>query len=106
MIKHFSCRETEKIWQGMTSSTLPLNIQATARRKLRIPNNASSLHDMSVSPANHLEYLKSHQKSEYSICIKGSWRLSFTWENNAAHNVKIIDEQQRRYHGFTQYSSR
>lgn len=88
------------------SAILPLDIQATARRKLRIPNNAVSLHDMSASPSNRLEYLKSRQKDEYSICIKGPWRLCFTWENKAAHKVKIINDQQRRYHEFTQYSPR
>ena len=46
MIKSFNSKETEKIWQGIRSTKLPNEIQAVARRKLRMLNNSLDLKDL------------------------------------------------------------
>lgn len=55
MIKSFQDAETEKIWWGDISKKLPQNIQQVARRKLRMLNNAHTLEDLRVPPADRLE---------------------------------------------------
>jgi toxin HigB-1 len=57
VIKSFSDKETEKIWNGVQSKKLSANIQNVARRKLRMINNSQNLNDLRISPANHLEKL-------------------------------------------------
>jgi toxin HigB-1 len=91
MIKSFEDRETEKIWNGVVSKKLPSEIQQTARRKLRMLNNAQYLQDLRIPPANRLEKLKGNLDSFHSIRINDQWRIIFRWENNDAFDVKILD---------------
>lgn len=62
MIRSFADRETESIWNGVRSRSLPPDIQQTARRKLRMMNRAKVLADLRTPPANHLEQLKGDRK--------------------------------------------
>jgi proteic killer suppression protein len=91
MIKSFRSRETEKIWNGIRSKRLPRNIQQIARRKLRMLNNARSLNDLRVPPANRLEALRGNRKGQHSIRISDQWRICFVWLKGDAVNVEIVD---------------
>ena len=91
MIIGFKDRETEKVWEGNVSRRLPNDIQATARRKLRMLNNAHHLDDLRVPPANRLEALKGKRKGQYSIRINDQWRICFVWADGNASEVEIVD---------------
>jgi proteic killer suppression protein len=91
MITGFKDRETEKLWEGNVSRRLPNNIQAVARRKLRMINNAHRLDDLRVPPANRLEALKGKRKGQYSIRINDQWRICFVWADGNANEVEIVD---------------
>lgn len=91
MIKKFSCKEIEKIWRGTVSHKLPHNIQQIARRKLRMLNNAHSIEDLRIPPANHLEKLSGDRAGQYSIRINKQWRICFNWYSDDITNVEIID---------------
>jgi proteic killer suppression protein len=70
---------------------LPTDIQQVARRKLRMLNNAASLDDLRIPPANRLEALKGDRKGRYSIRINDQWRICFRWKASDAHDVEIVD---------------
>lgn len=91
MIKTFKDRETQGIWEGRRSRRLPNNIQMVARRKLRMLNNARTLDDLRVPPANRLEPLKGKRKGQHSIRINDQWRICFVWSNGDADKVEIVD---------------
>jgi proteic killer suppression protein len=91
MIKSIRCRETEKIWQGEVSRRLPRDIQNIARRKLRMLNNAQTLHDLRVPPSNRLESLKGSRSGQFSIRINSQWRICFVWQDGNVHDVEIVD---------------
>jgi len=91
MIKNFKDRETQGIWEGCRSRRLPNNIQAVARRKLRMLNNARTLDDLRIPPANRLETLKGKRKGQHSIRINDQWRICFIWSNGEASKVEIVD---------------
>ena len=91
MIKAFDDRETEKIWNGIMSKKLPIEIQDIARRKLRMLNSAQDLSDLRIQPANKLEKLKDNLQEFYSILINNKWRIIFQWIGNDAYIVKIVD---------------
>ncbi len=91
MIKSFGNKETEQIWLGERSRKLPSDIQAIARRKLRMLNNAHSLKDLRIPPANRLEPLKGSRKGQYSVRINDQWRICFTWERGDAFKVEVVD---------------
>ncbi len=91
MIKSFQGEETEKIWQGQRSRRLPQDIQQIARRKLRMLNNARSLEDLRIPPANRLERLRGDRAGQYSIRINEQWRVCFVWHRGDALDVEIVD---------------
>jgi len=91
MIKTFRDAETEKVFRRQFSRRLPPAIQQTALRKLRMLNNAVTLEDLRVPPANHLEKLFGDRAGQYSIRINNQWRLCSDWHDNNAYNVEITD---------------
>ena len=91
MIRSFADKEAESVWSGMQSKRLPADIQNVARRKLRMLNNASTLVDLRVPPANRLEALKTDRKGQHSIRINDQWRICFRWREGDAHDVEIVD---------------
>jgi len=91
MIVDFRCKETELIWRGAFSRTLPHDIQKTALRKLRMLNNAKALHDLSIPPNNHLEALKNDRLGQHGIRINGQWRICFVWTEGGPALVEIVD---------------
>ena len=91
MIRNFKDKETGKIWEGTVSRKLPKDIQAVARRKLRMLNNARLLKDLRVPPANRLEALKGARKGQYSIRINDQWRICFVWKDGDVDAVEIVD---------------
>ena len=91
MIKTFKDEETEKVYHRQVSRKLPSSIQQTALRKLRMLNNADTLNDLRVPPANRLEKLVGDRAGQHSIRINDQWRVCFEWRGNNAYNVEITD---------------
>lgn len=91
MIRTFADKEVEKIWHGTQPRKLPTNVQSAARRKLRMLNNAATLDDLRVPPANRLEALKGERKGQHSIRINDQWRIRFQWKDGDALDVVIVD---------------
>ena len=94
MIESFASDETQKIFLGQISRKFPKDIQRTARRKLIYLDDAEDLQDLLAPPDNRLEKLKGDRAGQHSIRINDQWRICFTWSDNKAKNVEIVD-----YHG-------
>ena len=54
-------------------------------------NNARSLNDSRVPPANRLEALKRDRKGQHAMRINDQWRICFTWTDAGPANVEIVD---------------
>jgi proteic killer suppression protein len=91
VIRSFADRETERIWNGEVSRRLPNQIQALARRKLRMLNAAQRLDDLRIPPANRLEVLKGKRAGQHSIRINDQWRICFVWRDGQCVQVGIVD---------------
>ena len=91
MIVNFSCKETEKIWNGRYSKKFPGNIQERALRKLRQLDSALTLDDLKNPPGNNLEALKGDREGQLSIRINQKWRICFSWADGKSHDVHIVD---------------
>ena len=90
MIKSFSCRDTEKLFNDIDVKRFR-NISRKARMKLEILNATVSLKGLMVPPGNRLEALKGDRKGQYSIRINSQWRICFKWHDGNAHDVEIVD---------------
>lgn len=91
MIKSFADVETEKLFGGIASRRLPNDIQRVARRKLLQLDAADRLDIMRLPPGNRLEALRGNRKGQYSIRINDQWRICFSWLEQDAYAVEIID---------------
>lgn len=89
--KEVSSKETEKLFQGRSSSKLPRTIQRSASIKLEVINAATVLETLGVPPSNYLEKLQGDRKGQHSIRINKQWRICFTWKGSDAFDVEIVD---------------
>jgi len=91
MIRSFSDKETEKLFNREARRRIPPDIRNIARRKLEILHAAGTLQDLRIPPSNHLEKLKGNWKEHHSIRINDRWRICFRWAGSDAFDVAIID---------------
>jgi proteic killer suppression protein len=91
MVQSFACVETERIFNGDYSRRLPTQIQAVARRKLRLLHAAVKLDELRIPPANRLEALKGFRTGQHSIRINDQWRICFIWTSSGPNRVEIVD---------------
>ena len=71
---------------------LPQDIQRIALRKLIMIDNAGSLEDLRIPPANHLEALHGDREGQYSIRINDKYRICFFVQGkNDFYEVEIVD---------------
>jgi len=91
MIKSFKSKETARIFARLRSIRLPQDIQQVSYRKLRMLNNAVTLDDLRIPPANRLEKLSGDRSGQYSIRINDQWRICFEWIDGDVYNVEIVD---------------
>ena len=91
VIRSFKNTQTEAVWDGRVVRGLPGDIQAVARRKLRMLHAAQNVQDLKVPPGNRLEALSRDRKGQHSIRINDQWRICFVWKADGAHDVEIVD---------------
>jgi toxin HigB-1 len=91
MITSFEDSATESVWNGDFTRKLPNQIQAVARRKLRMIDAAQGLEDLRIPPNNRLEALLGDRTGQWSIRINDQWRVCFVWSEGRAERVEIVD---------------
>jgi toxin HigB-1 len=62
MIRSFASKETAAIFAGLAVRRLPLDMQQTARRKLKQLDAARIIDELRIPPGNRLEALKGEKK--------------------------------------------
>ena len=90
MIKSFKCKDTEKLFDDVDIKKFR-KISRAARIKLEVLNAAVSLNSLRVPPGNRLERLKGNRRGQHSIKINDQWRICFTWRDENAYDVEIVD---------------
>ena len=90
MIHLFACQETEALFNSHQSRRFK-NVERVARRKLLQLHAVTVLQSLRVPPGNQLELLKGNREGQHSIRINDQWRVCFTWKEDGAHHVEIVD---------------
>jgi proteic killer suppression protein len=70
---------------------LPPDIQATARRKLRLLAAVERPVELASPRGNRFEQLKGYDPPRYSIRVNDQWRITFRWVDGGAEDVRIED---------------
>lgn len=94
-IRSFRDKATQDINDGRDTKVarrcLPAELHERARIKLARLHASESLQDLSSLPGNRFEALKGDRRGQFSIRINDKYRVCFSWENEAAESVEIID---------------
>jgi proteic killer suppression protein len=91
VIKSFSDKETERVFNREFSKKLPHDIQRRAAMQLISIHFSKDVNDLRIPPANRLELLRGDREGQYSIRINDRWRISFRWIEGNAFDVGIVD---------------
>ena len=91
VIRSFRDRDAERLFKRERIRRLPSELLRVALRKLLLLDAATSLLDLRVPPANHLEKLAGDRTGQHSIRINEQWRICFRWSGGDAHDVEIVD---------------
>jgi len=91
MIKSFSDKYTEELFNRQKVKRFPPSILKVAYRKLLLVDAVERIEDLRVPPGNRLEKLSGELSGKFSIRINNRWRIVFDWKENNAYEVKIID---------------
>ena len=83
--------QTERVWSGLRSKRLPVEIQSRALDKLKMLNRAKTIDDLRNPPSSRLHELKDDRKGQHSISINKQWRICFRWKDGNAYDVEITD---------------
>jgi proteic killer suppression protein len=91
VIRSFGDKQTEIVYRGERSRTLPPEIQSRANMKLFRIDQATQLEQLALPPSNRPEALAGSLKGFWSIRINQQWRIVFRWNTGDAFDVKITD---------------
>lgn len=91
MIKSWRGKFSQAIFDNEAPRGFPPDVLASARRKLKIINAATTSEDLNTPPGNKLEALTGDREGQHSIRVNDKWRVCFRWEPPDAFDVEIID---------------
>ena len=90
MIRSFGDGNTERFFEGQRVRVFQ-GFANQATRRLTVLDSAESLQDLAGLPSNRLERLSGDRAGQHSIRINQQWRICFSWEDDGAHDVEIVD---------------
>ena len=91
MIVSVKDRRIAEIMAGKLPARFPQDLMRRAQKAVRALENAETLDDLRVPPANRLETLRGDRQGQWSIRINLQWRLCFRWTGAAFADVEIVD---------------
>jgi proteic killer suppression protein len=91
MIRSFSDKATEQVFNGKCPKGFPTGIFKVARRKLEMLNAAVMLEDLKTPPGNKLHPLERERSGQHAISINDQYRICFRWTESGPTNVEITD---------------
>ncbi len=89
MIKSFDAKDTRKIFKGEKVKNLPVEIQHSARLKLRMLNNSPDLSEFMISGSTMLQNPPGEPDGTYTITLNDQWMILFKWDGRNANEVRI-----------------
>ena len=91
MIVSVKDKRVLEIAEGRLPKRFPANLAMAAERRIRALIVAKALEDLRVPTGNRLEALRGDRAGQHSIRINDQWRLCFSWIEDGAHDVELVD---------------
>ncbi len=90
MIKSFSCKDTEKLFNDKRILHFQ-SFERQARKRLMVLHASPSIDALMLNPSNKFHALGGKRRGQYAISINKQWRICFIWHEDNAHDVDIVD---------------
>ncbi len=90
MIKSFSCKDTEKLFHDNRVRRFQ-SFERQARKRLMVLHATPNMETLMINPGNKFHALEGNRKGQYAISINKQWRICFTWHEDNAYDVEIVD---------------
>jgi len=94
MIEQFSSKTAQDIYDGLDSKSArraPIVLHPKICRLFDRLNIIEDILELKIPPSNRLEKLQGTLQGYWSIRVNIQWRIIFKWNNNAAHDVDVVD---------------
>lgn len=91
MIRSFSDKATQQLFEDGASKKFTADIQRRALRKLTLLDKALTVEDLGTLPSNRLHKLQSNRDGQWSISINDQWRICFRFLEDGVFDVEICD---------------
>ncbi len=93
MIRSFSCKKTEKIFNRQFSTEFPPEIQRNALIKMRMWNRVFSSVDLKAPPNNKFSLMRNERKGKFSVSVGDKWILCFSVSNGDFYDLELISRE-------------
>ena len=90
MIKSFRHKGLKRLFETGERRGVSADLADRLRRQLDVLNRARSTADMNL-PGYRLHRLKGDRAGTWSVSVSGNWRVTFTFEGEAAFDVDLED---------------
>lgn len=94
MIQSFADDTTADLFRGRNTRTarrVPVDVWRIVQRKLKATDVAARLDDLRAPTGNRLGVLKGNQAGRYSVRVNDQYRVTFSWEQGHADEVRVED---------------
>lgn len=91
MIRTFSDKATQQLFEDGTSKKFPADIQRRALRKLTLLDKALNVEDLGTLPSNRLHKLQGDRDGQWSISINDQWRICSCFLEDGVFDVEICN---------------
>ena len=91
MIKSFADKRSQSVFEGKTVKGIDPILLKKTRRRLEYLHAATKLEDLYFPPSNKFHALQGHNPTRYAIWVNQQWRVTFSWEEGHATEVKLED---------------
>ena len=91
MIRSFSDKTTEALFNGNAPKGIAMDIATRAHRLLKRVHAAREIGDLRTPPSNRLHKLQGDKKDRWSVSVNMQYRVTFRFEDGHAEDVKFED---------------
>jgi proteic killer suppression protein len=89
MIKTLNVKK-KQLYEGKRDGSFE-SFSRQAEKRLRTLESANNLDVLKALPSNRFEVLSGDRNGQYSIRVNIHWRICFTWAEDGACGVEIVD---------------
>ena len=82
---------TKRIFAGEVVKGFASSLLRKTVIKLTMVEAATSVRELAIPPANHLEKLEGDRAGQWSIRVNDQYRICFDWHEGRAWNIEFTD---------------